>query len=107
MLSMLQMYPGIDDLSTILLPLFGIRHSRLRRRYEGWLEANLPLFDLLVIGRVTAQRYADIRHELRASGQPIPSNDLWIAALARERRTPIVTRDRHFQAVSELRVLSW
>lgn len=34
--------------------LFGIRHSRLRRRYEGWLDANLPLFDLLVIGRVTA-----------------------------------------------------
>jgi predicted nucleic acid-binding protein len=41
------------------------------------------------------------------AGQPIPTNDLWIAALAREHGPPVVTRDIHFHAVCGLRVLSW
>ena len=104
----------VEDQSEFAIPvivlgefLFGIRQSRLRRRYEAWLDVNLPLFDVLAVGRETAHRYAEIRHELSTSGQPIPSNDIWIAALARERRTEVVTRDRHFQAISGLRILSW
>jgi tRNA(fMet)-specific endonuclease VapC len=62
--------------------LYGLRRSRLRIRYEEWLRTNLDLFDLLSVGRSTANFYAEIRTELRNSGQPIPSNDIWIAALA-------------------------
>ncbi len=39
--------------------------------------------------------YAVIRSELKASGSPIPANYAWIAALARQYRNPIVTRDIH------------
>lgn len=87
--------------------LYGIRRSRLRIRYEEWLRTNLDLFDLLSVGRSTANFYAEIRREQRNSGQPIPSNDIWIAALAREHRFPIVTRDGHFQSVDGLRILAW
>ncbi len=87
--------------------LFGIRQSRLRARYQQWLNVNLPVFDLLAVGRETAQHYAEIRHELKALGHPIPSNDLWIAALAREYRLPLVSKDGHFQAVDGLRLLTW
>ena len=87
--------------------LYGIRQSRFRARYDHWLDVNLPLFDVLAVGRDTAQRYADIRQELKVSGQPIPSNDLWIAALAREYGLPVVSRDSHFQTVRGLRVLAW
>jgi len=87
--------------------LYGIRQSRLRIRYEEWLRTNLDLFDLLSVGRSTANFYAEIRTELRNSRQPIPSNDIWIAALAREHRFPIVTRDGHFQSVDGLRILAW
>ena len=86
---------------------YGIQQSRFRLRYERWLNANLSVLDLLAVGRETAQPYAEIRRELKAAGQPIPSNDLWIAALAREYNLPVVSRDRHFQAVRGLRLVTW
>ena len=87
--------------------LYGIYRSRLRARYEIWLKANLPLFDLLPIGRETARHYAEIRGELRSAGQPIPSNDVWIAALSREYRSALVSRDRHFEAIQGLDLFTW
>ncbi|MDQ2898253.1 MAG: type II toxin-antitoxin system VapC family toxin [Acidobacteriota bacterium] len=87
--------------------LFGIHQSRFRIRYEQWLNTNLPLFDLLSIGAGTARHYAEIRHELKLAGRPIPSNDLWIAALAREHRMPVLSRDVHFEAVRGLTACSW
>ena len=87
--------------------LFGIHQSRLRVRYEEWLDVNLPLFDLLGVGRETARHYAEIRRELKSSGRPLPSNDLWIAALAREHHSALVSRDRHFEDVRGLRLVTW
>jgi tRNA(fMet)-specific endonuclease VapC len=87
--------------------LFGIQQSRLRVRYEQWLDANLQLFDMLLVGRETARHYAEIRRELKVAGRPIPSNDIWIAALTREHHSPLVSRDLHFEAVGGLRVVTW
>jgi len=87
--------------------LFGIYRSRFQARYEEWLNANLAFFDLLSIGPATARHYAVIRHELKAAGRPIPSNDIWIAALAREHGLPLLSRDGHFEAVRNLRTVGW
>ena len=86
---------------------YGIRQSRLRAAYESWIEANLVFFEVLAVGRETAARYSEIRHELKAAGRPIPGNDLWIAAIARQHGLALLTRDRHFQAVHRLQVRSW
>ncbi|MEM9595846.1 MAG: PIN domain-containing protein [Acidobacteriota bacterium] len=48
-----------------------------------------------------------MREELRTQGRPIPENDVWIAALARQHDEPVVSRDRHFEAVQGLRVVAW
>jgi tRNA(fMet)-specific endonuclease VapC len=87
--------------------LFGIRQSRWRSRYETWLRNNLQVFLILPVGAETAVRYAEIRTELKSAGQPIPSNDLWIAAQAREHGHALVSRDRHFEFVRGLRRLAW
>jgi predicted nucleic acid-binding protein len=87
--------------------LFGVRQSRRRAAYEQWLRDHLAVFSVLPVGLRTAERYADIRAELKAAGNPIPMNDLWVAALAREHDSAIVTRDLHFKAVSGLRVVAW
>lgn len=50
----------------------------------------------------TAQHYADVFVTLRKLGMPIPTNDLWIAALARQHRLPLLTFDAHFGAVPGL-----
>jgi len=88
--------------------LFGIRKSRHRTRYEQWIEGVvLPNFQLLTVEEETASHYASLRQELQTVGLPIPSNDLWIGALARQHRLPVVSRDRHFDAVKGLRRVSW
>ena len=87
--------------------LFGIHQSRLRATYQAWVKANLPLFILLPVVHETAEHYAEMRHELKAAGTAIPTNDLWIAALARHHRMRLVTRDKHFRAIRGLRILAW
>jgi predicted nucleic acid-binding protein len=54
------------------------------------------------IGIETAHHYAAIRLELRTAGSPIPANDVWIAALSRQRAMSVMSRDRHFDAVGGL-----
>jgi len=87
--------------------LYGIDQSRQRASYQAWIRANLALFDVLPVVRETAESYSEIRHELKAAGTPIPTNDLWIAAVARQHRLKIVTRDTHFRSVRGLRVVAW
>ena len=55
----------------------------------------------------TVRGYAELRRELKTAGAPIPSNDTWIAALAREHRLPVVTRDVHFQAIPNQKLATW
>lgn len=86
---------------------FGIAISKRRREYEAWLARDLALFRVLPVVEETAIHYANIRFELKASGSPIPANDAWIAALARQHRLPIVSRDTHFDHVKNLERLSW
>jgi tRNA(fMet)-specific endonuclease VapC len=87
--------------------LYGIAQSRRRAVYESWLRVNLGLFDLLPVVRQTAEAYSEIRRELKTAGKPIPTNDLWIAALARQHQMRLVTRDSHFRVVRGLHITGW
>ncbi|HMO50523.1 MAG TPA: PIN domain-containing protein [Kiritimatiellia bacterium] len=86
---------------------FGLESSRMRNELEAWLKAFLTGAEVLTPGLPTLTHYAAIRRELKASATPIPANDVWIAALARQYKHPVVTRDRHFFHVKNLEVLSW
>ena len=61
-----------------------------------------PRVHLLKPDEKTAYHYADAFAALRGKGTPIPTNDLWIAALARQHRLPLLTFDTHFAAVPGL-----
>lgn len=87
--------------------LFGIAQSRRRPEYEQWISHVLRTFLVLDIGFETAARYAEVRLELKRTGRPIPSNDVWIAALCRQHSLPVLSRDRHFDVVKGLRRISW
>lgn len=49
-----------------------------------------------------SHRYAETHRALRRLGRPIPTNDLWIAALALEHSLIVYTRDAHFSKVPGL-----
>ncbi len=86
---------------------FGIAHSRRRNQYESWLERLIAATRILAVDNQTSIHYAHIRAELKKTGHPIPSNDLWIAALARQHRTPLMSHDKHFEAVQHLMRMEW
>jgi tRNA(fMet)-specific endonuclease VapC len=86
---------------------FGIAQSRYREVYERSLQRMLDRCIVFDIGIETARHYAAIRMELKRAGTPIPANDAWIAALARQHAMPVMSCDRHFDFVSGLRRRSW
>ena len=55
----------------------------------------------------TARGYAAIKNRLRIQGKPIPENDVWIAAIARQHGLTLVTRDAHFAVVEGLSSETW
>ena len=82
---------------------FGIRQSRHRNRYEEWLTRYLPLTETAAVTSATADAYAAIRLELKRSGSPIPANDVWVAAPARQHALAVLSNDGHFDVVDGVR----
>jgi len=60
---------------------------------------------VLLPDEVTTHLCADLHAELRRAGTPIPTNDLWIAALAVQHDLVLYTRDQHFRCVNRLACL--
>jgi tRNA(fMet)-specific endonuclease VapC len=86
---------------------YGISQSRNRKHYERWLAEYLPTFRILDVDERTTLSYSAVRTELKTAGTPIPSNDVWIAALCRQHSLPLLSRDRHFDAVAGIRRVEW
>ena len=55
------------------------------------------------VDRSTAYRYGQLIGTLRKAGTPIPSNDVWIAAVASGTDGALVTFDRDFARIPGLR----
>ncbi len=55
----------------------------------------------------TAEFYALVIHQLRAKGTPIPTNDIWIAALTMEHGASLATADDHFSKIDGLNLVVW
>lgn len=86
---------------------FGIAHSRRRSEYERWLQQLIAATRVLRVDEDTSVHYARIRAELKKAGHPIPSNDLWIAALCSQFRLPLMSQDKHFDSVQHLKRIGW
>lgn len=50
----------------------------------------------------TSEFYAEILNNLREIGRPVPTNDIWIAAVAFQNGLKLFTKDNHFKAIAGL-----
>ena len=50
----------------------------------------------------TTYHYATVYRQLRKQGTPIPTNDMWIAALVLQHSLVLHARDTHFDALPQL-----
>lgn len=110
--------PGIvnllNDVTGIYLPVivvgeyrFGLRGSRLKKEVEPQFEAFMKFCGILDVTETTTQSYAAIRHQLKRAGTPIPENDIWIAALAKQHQLPVLSNDKHFDLVKTIERIGW
>jgi tRNA(fMet)-specific endonuclease VapC len=86
---------------------YGIAQSRNRATYEAWLTGLLRDCMVLDVTEPTTHYYSEIVLELKRLGKPIPTNDLWIAALCRQHSLPLLSRDRHFDLVAGNKRIDW
>jgi predicted nucleic acid-binding protein len=86
---------------------FGLLSSKKRRPLELYFRQLVDKCIVLKVEQPTAEIYAQIRFELKQKGRPLPDNDIWIAALARQHNLSLVSRDSHFDDVDGIRRISW
>jgi len=78
----------------------GRNEKRNRKQLTEFLDT--PRVTLYPIDESTAEYYSAILDQLRKDGTPIPTNDIWIASVARQHGLPLFTRDKHFSKVDGL-----
>jgi tRNA(fMet)-specific endonuclease VapC len=81
----------------------GTREKRNREQLFQLLSSNTS--DIIYTDMQKAEHYASIFAELRKKGKLIPTNDIWIAALARQFDLPLCTFDSHFDYVDGLTII--
>jgi tRNA(fMet)-specific endonuclease VapC len=79
----------------------GTRESKNRAELARFMDS--PRVEVVPVTAQTADSYALVYSALRRKGQPIPTNDLWIAASALEQGAALLTRDAHFAHIDGLR----
>jgi tRNA(fMet)-specific endonuclease VapC len=104
-----QVQERLDAVPELLIPMvvmgelyYGAAHSSV-----AMIETFARTCVLLGIDVETAQLYGSLKAEQRTKGRPLPENDLWIAACARQHDLVLVTRDRHFDQVAGLSTEIW
>ena len=63
---------------------------------------NSPRVKVLCADEDTTHHYASIFSFLRKQGTPVPTNDIWIAALAVQHDLPLYSRDAHFDLMPQV-----
>jgi tRNA(fMet)-specific endonuclease VapC len=77
--------------------LLGNKQQRNETELEAFLDN--PAVELFSVDAETSRHYAEIVAELRRAGTPVPTNDIWIAAIAARNGTTVLTCDDHFERI--------
>ncbi|GAB4421754.1 MAG: tRNA(fMet)-specific endonuclease VapC [Anaerolineae bacterium] len=104
----------LSEADEVFAPVIAIGELYFGAHKSARPQENLATLDefvanVVVLGcdGVTARRYGEIKHELLAKGHPLPENDIWIAAIARQHNLTVVTRDAHFEQIEGLEIAIW
>lgn len=86
--------------------LVGFMRGKRRKKNEKELRTFLssPRVNVVNLNEDTAERYAVILNSLWKAGTPIPTNDIWIAASAMQHGLRLLTKDAHYQRVTQVLV---
>jgi predicted nucleic acid-binding protein len=82
----------------------GFAHGRRQAENERTLRRFLLKdgVQVLFADDQTTHHYALLYRQLRGQGTPIPTNDIWLAALVLQHNAALHARDRHFDHLPQL-----
>lgn len=86
---------------------FGLLGSKRPASGHALLQQLAAMVPVLHPVAETLAHYAWVADHLKRKGRPIPQNDMWTAALARQHGLPVLSRDRHFDFIDGVRRLEW
>ena len=78
----------------------GEREQKNREELANFLDS--PRVVVYSVNEDTSEFYAEILNNLREIGRPVPTNDIWIAAVAFQNGLKLFTKDNHFKAIAGL-----
>lgn len=78
----------------------GNKEKIYRQELNQFLDS--PRVTLYGIDEATAEYYCLILNQLKNNGTPIPTNDIWIAAIAFQQGMPLYTKGKHFNKINGL-----
>lgn len=103
----------IQELGSIVIPVislgelyFGANKSNQKEKQRKQIEEFENTFEIANVNSNTSKIYGNIKNKLKEAGRPIPENDIWIAAIAKERKYTLISNDKHFKQVSEIELIS-
>ena len=104
----------IDESLEIFIPIIVIGELYYGAAYSAQVEKNISkiialskIAIVLPVSVETSKIYGDLKATLRKQGSPIPENDIWIAAIAKQYKLTLITRDKHFNNIAELDIAIW
>ncbi|MDZ4682914.1 MAG: type II toxin-antitoxin system VapC family toxin [Saprospiraceae bacterium] len=104
---------AIENAEQVLIPvfvmaelLFGFKNGNRERENSALFQdfLKLPGVSIQHTTNETAQIYSTLLLDLKQKGTPIPTHDIWIAAIAIETGSVIITYDKHFLNIVKARV---
>ena len=78
----------------------GLYEEKNKKELSIFLDS--PRVYIFIIDVETADFYASILNNLKSNGTPIPTNDIWIAAVAFQNGFKLYSKDKHFNFVPGL-----
>ena len=78
----------------------GNKEQENRQQLGHFLDS--PRVCLYVVDENSAEYYSSVLNQLKRQGTPIPTNDIWIGAIALQQGLPLYTCDKHFSHIAGL-----
>ena len=94
--------------SVVLGELFvGINRVANKQKHFKILNDFINLSTIVDVDKDTAVCYGELMASLYKKGKPIPTNDIWIAAIAKQHDFTLITQDKHFKEIGDIRIKFW
>lgn len=105
---------NIDAVQEAFIPVIVLGELHYGAQYSANIQKNtnninklIERYGILKADEQTAEVYGVLKASLRRKGKPIPENDIWIAAIAYQHDLTLITRDKHFSEIDELKIIAW